>query len=119
MEKISLTINRNGKVVTEKQSDNQCREVGHQAYKYGVRITTSSKLNKQGFIIDHNYIHTAVEAVIKNKMGSCEELCISIAQHVALTVFANGAEVKHVYVRLQPVLENQKPAAFMEVNVEY
>lgn len=55
-------------------SHNQCKGVGHSQYSYQVRVTVSDKLDKDGFIIDHQDIHNAVDGVFKSKMSSCEKM---------------------------------------------
>lgn len=94
-----LIINRKGLVEIYNNTSNQCRSQEWHLYRYGVKAHTSTKLNKDGFIIDHVLIHEVVEQTIKES-GSCEEICLRINK--VLTTLFKKHKVKchkmHIYV---------------------
>ena len=102
-------------------SANQCKDIGHSNYSYQVRVTVGDKLDKDGFIIDHQDIHDAVDRVFKGKMTSCEKLGLKVAKEVAKATKAHGCNLKEVYVKIHPVPESGSGdvMAFMEVIHEY
>jgi len=109
-----LTINRTGVVETQSTTPNQCKERGHQEYKYKVRVKCSPKLDKKSFLIDHVEIHKRVTKTFEF-MDSCEVLCMRVASEVVSMMTKHGCIVREVYVKVKPILDNgQKPLAFME-----
>ena len=94
-------LNRSGKVSCETTSTNQCREVGWKNFEYNIKIHTSLKLDKEGFIIDHSIVHESVKQAFANA-GSCEELCLSIEHHVMLALILHDVEVRKLYIKVRP-----------------
>lgn len=108
-----LKINRLGVVKTNKKTVNQCKALGHEQYNFHVAITCcATNLNKDRFIVDHQEIKTLVQGLFDTKTGSCEDLCVEIANQVK-------KQFKHIhavdiYVKLWPVVPLSTDSAFME-----
>lgn len=67
-------ITRNGLLnFKNKVVENQCTEKGHEIYYYTVKLLFPDHVdyNHNGFIIDHDQIHKAIESV---EISSCEKL---------------------------------------------
>lgn len=116
-----LIINRKGVCKATNSSHNQCKDVGHSMYTYHVRVTVGDRLDKDGFIIDHQDIHEAVDRVFKGQMSSCEKLGLKVAKSVAKATKAHGCDLKEVYVKIHPQSEDpqEEIMAFMEIIHEY
>lgn len=109
-------INRSGVVKTNHTSKNQCKDVGHKKYEYEAKVTVGSKLDKDGFVIDHADIHKAVEKLFKKGISSCEMMAHQAAMAIVKACKKHGCKVKKVYVKIKPVGADVK--AFMETEVK-
>lgn len=109
-----LILNRSGKVKASESSPNQCRDVGWTDYEYKVKVYASTKLDKDGFVIDHSILYQAIQQAFTN-MGSCEELCMSIEHHVRLALLLHSVECRKIFVRIKPV----NGLAYVEYSAKY
>lgn len=121
MAKTKLVINRSGFCEAKRKSKNQCKDIGHTKYSYNIKVTVKDKLDEEGFVIDHQDIHNAVEKVFKGKMNSCEKLGLKIAESVEKAVENHGSILQEIHVMIKPIPEtpDDKVSAFMEVVKEY
>lgn len=110
----TFTIYRKGTFRLRESSDNQCRAVGHQNFAYEVDLTTTSKLDAQGFVIDHVRIDAAVQRAAK--ATSCELLAQTIERAVWRACKRHGCEPVAMAVRVKPMPEG---AAYIECRVTY
>ena len=112
-----LFINRKGTLVNTVARDaNQCKAVGHPVFYYTVRVECAPQLDKNGFLIDHNDIDSAMVAVVAgDKIGSCEEIVLLAAELVTGVLNAHAVEWVSCHITLKPEAD---PLAFMEILVE-
>lgn len=55
-------------------SRNQCFKVGHSLYNYHVIIAVIDKLDKKGFILEHELIDNTINHKNSLIVGSCEQM---------------------------------------------
>ena len=112
-----FTLNRFGEFGTKK-SGNQCAFQGHDKYSYIVKITTSTKLDANGFVIEQSLIHDAV--VFSASQGSCEQLCEKIEKAVRHLLISHDVKLYEIYVKVEPIFpKGVESKAFMELSVKY
>jgi hypothetical protein len=102
----TLTLIKNSTVETDMSTYNQCKAVAHKAYEYQIEVTTTDKLDSDGWIIDHSVIHDVIKNVIQNRMGSCEELSIRSLDDVARKLNEHGCDVRAINFTIKPVGSN-------------
>lgn len=113
MQSISL-ITRNGIISTNKSTSNQCGSVGVYIYEYELKILFSNKakLDKNGFLIDHQDIDDAVKKV---KIGSCEEMAERILSEIEKLLNSKEIPFFGLKVKIQPLLRAEKNSAFFQM----
>jgi hypothetical protein len=114
-----FTLNRAGIVRLAKPSNNQCKVKGHGDYEYFVRITTSTRLDRDKFIIDHAHIHIRIAAIFAKKSTSCEELCLLVEEGLRTLLLGHGVGLVKLHIRLKPLSVEEETKAYMELETEY
>lgn len=110
-----LQITRTGLVTTTLTSENQCKNKGHKAYFYTIKLkVASTSLDEDGFIVDHfDLAGVAIITLSFGTMDSCEKLCIQLAENVRTHL--PKLHIVEVYVKIQPQLEDGTTSpAYME-----
>lgn len=107
----ALTIHRKGSLNMSGAHPNQCYRTGHTSYRYVVRIACAPSLDAQGFLIDHDRLHDAMQSLGKAP-DSCENLCLRAVRCLRATLEAHGCKWLRIYVMLAP--KGANVAAFME-----
>jgi hypothetical protein len=114
--KKQFTLNRTGTFRTKLSVSNQCKAPGHKKYVYSIKAICGTRLDEQGFVIDHVRVDHAVQTATK-KITSCERLCEAIAGMVRNTFKTHGAVLHKVHVTVQPFGKDVK--AYMEYVEDY
>lgn len=113
MKKFSV-INRNGIVnVKGKSSYNQCAKEKHEVYQYTLKVLFSSttKLNKTGWIIDHQLLDDAVQQTVVN---SCEIMSDSILNNVEKVLKANKLTCIGIKLQFRPLFVVEENSAYFQ-----
>jgi hypothetical protein len=84
---------------------NQCKEEGHKAFKYKLKIETSSTLDKDGFIIEHSILDEMIQSEIK-KADSCENIAKQIAVNLIDLLSSENISVFKISVKVIPIGNN-------------
>lgn len=115
-----LKINRFGLLVSTGVSANQCKTLNHTHYEYHVAVTCGSKLDKEGFVINHTDIDRVIQEAFHAGMDSCEVLLIRIINAVEAVMKKHRVEVFAIYGKLAPILiVASKEYAYMEITREF
>lgn len=109
--KKQFTLNRTGTFRTKLSVSNQCKAPGHKKYVYNVKAVCGTKLDYDGFIIDHVQVDKQVQLAVK-RIDSCERICVNIASRLKSIFKTHGANLLNIYMRIQPFGKNI--VAFME-----
>lgn len=114
--KKQFTLNRTGTFRTKISVSNQCKAPGHKKYSYNIKAICGTRLDNDGFIIDHARVDQQVQLAVK-KINSCEKLCVNIAQRLRTLFKLHEADLHQIYVRVQPY--GKDIVAYMEYQEEY
>jgi hypothetical protein len=103
-------MNRSGLFDLFNKSTNQCKAIGHRIFSYSVRITAGDKLDKDGFIIDHQIIDNLIQSDVE--ANSCELIAKSIAISLNELLISEDVAVIEIHVVIKPIGPNVH--AYME-----
>lgn len=111
------TINRIGYLqFPDNATSNQCKTTGHTDYRYELQVHCGmgTKLDRDGFIIDHQHLDNAVQKV---HLSSCEKMGAEIISQVSRVLLLKDIPYQKISLRLQPVLNQQEEVkAFFEIS---
>ena len=102
-------LNRKGVLENIRDTDNQCKDVGHELYYYTARIVTKG-LDKEGFVTDHLDVQEEYDNVILR--GSCEEMCKQLFK--ATKKLMSGRHFYAYHVTISPIEDRFEGPSFME-----
>ncbi|WZE63540.1 hypothetical protein PANI_CDS0020 [Maribacter phage Panino] len=95
---------RRGYFVTNNHSATQCTIEGWKAYRYKATIIAGNRLDKSGFLIDHNSIHKLIiKWVEENQMPSCEVTLQSLCYTIGSMIIEYGVDLKKLGMEMAPV----------------
>lgn len=114
-----LRINRFGDLYTDRRSHNQCKDIGHEHYKYHVAIKCcETNLDRNKFIIDHAILHQIVTETFNSIMSSCEGMILEVKEKIVRACKKHRIQVVDMYIKIQPVnLTASENHAFMEYSM--
>lgn len=75
MEQVYL-MHRRGKFKPFQHTSNQCKGKYHSEYHYHIMFLCNVKLDKNGFLLDHQLIDDAIQDI--QLSGSCEEMHLTL-----------------------------------------
>lgn len=107
-----MVMHRRGEFNPAQRTDNQCKVRGHHNYKYHLMFICDPKLDKSGFLIDHQLIDDSIQEV--DLQGSCEEMHLQLTQCFE-KLMKKAKLYKHIYAYkciISPTLPNGP--AYME-----
>lgn len=113
MKKYSV-ITRNGILnVKGKSTDNQCAKKAHEVYQYTLKVlfTSNVKLNKTGWIIDHQLLDDAVQ---KTVVDSCEIMSDSILNNVEVVLKENDVTCVGIKLQIRPLFVVEENSAYFQ-----
>lgn len=96
-------INRSGKVNLERQHVNQCRSVGHQYFQYDCKVYCSTKLDENGFVIDHNDMDRSIRDILKHEMNSCENLALNMLAALKHALWLNNTDWHQIWIKIEAI----------------
>jgi hypothetical protein len=97
------------------QTRNQCKAPGHRDYRYELKVSCGwgTRLDKLGFIIDHQHLDSAVQNI---ELDSCERMGAQIISQVSRTLISRRVPYTQIHLRLQPILNSgEEMKAFFEI----
>jgi hypothetical protein len=100
-------MTRIGEFKLKFSSGNQCKAPSHEKFKYQIQICCGHKLDRDGFIIDHERVNDVVQR-ISTTPTSCEVIAYKIAKAVNKRLTLHEAFVKHITVQIKPVSKTTK-----------
>lgn len=105
-----------GRVKMSRHTANQCKARGHEWYDYHICVSCpDGNLDKDGYVVDHHYIHNMVVELFKTTTGSCEQLANLLGRGIEDFLRVKGVHVTDLYVKLTPVTAGRdKNKAFIE-----
>lgn len=96
-------LNRRGRIVPAKMTNNQCTEPGQKEYFYqmGLVFSGETKLNDNQWIVKHEDI----DAMMQNlgHVGSCESMQLRIVKHIVPWLVKQGLPVLAYKCTIKPV----------------
>lgn len=99
--KTEFILNRRGQVKISSITANQCKKAGTDVYNYKVKVHASTKLNSDGFVIDHLYVHQCIEESFQ-AAGSCEEICLRIKGDLMSIFKQHRVKCHKMRIRVRP-----------------
>jgi hypothetical protein len=95
------------------QTSNQCAKQGHEVYHYELKVLFSSetKLNSQGWIIDHQLLDDAVQ---KAQVNSCEIMSNEILNGIETVLLFNQLECIGIKLQIKPAFVIEENSAYFQ-----
>lgn len=113
MEKYSMITRRGILNVKGKSTPTQCAKEKHEVYQYELKVlfNPSTKLNKNGWIIDHQYFDDVVQKAI---VDSCEIMSEHILDNVENVLKVNKLTCVGIKLRIQPLFIVEENSAYFQ-----
>lgn len=113
MKKFSIITRKGILNVKGNSTKNQCAKEGHEVYNYELKVLFSSKtkLNENGWIIDHQHLDDAVQESIVN---SCEIMSDDILNRVEKVLIKNNLKCVGIKLKIQPMFVVSENSAFFQ-----
>jgi hypothetical protein len=95
-----IEINRRGILNIPAPNANKCSAPDRTHFEYEITVECRPVFDAQGFLIDHNDIHAAIEAAAIS--ASCEEILTHLAQAAADALDVHGSQWRKFVLRIRP-----------------
>ena len=95
------------------KTDNQCAKRGHETYQYEIRVLfdPATKLDKSGWIIDHQLLDDAIQ---KAQIDSCEIMSKQILDAVEALLRKKKLRCIAIKLRIRPSFVAEENSAYFE-----
>lgn len=104
-------ITRRGVIVDTVPEENKCKSREHSTFHYELKVCFPNdvKLDEDGFIVDHNYMH---REIISINVRSCELLAQDIIDTIVSFCKQNGLSPVAIKLSIFPVLPIPNEGAY-------
>lgn len=94
-------------------TSNQCAKAGHEVYHYEAKVlfTKETKLNGNGWVIDHQLFDDAVQQV---QVNSCEIMSHEILNALEKVLSDNHLECIGIKLKIQPAFVVEENSAYFQ-----